>query len=113
TLLTTPVSGTASQWEHVTFRGGADCKTCTGVIGDFVWKDLNGNGVQDPGEPGIPNVVVTLTMPNVPGWQETVTTNATGHYKFEGLCAGTYLVTVTPPPSDTFSTPNPKTVTLV
>jgi len=31
------------------------------TIGDFVWKDLNGNGVQDAGEPGLPGVTVTLT----------------------------------------------------
>ncbi|MDW3195083.1 MAG: SdrD B-like domain-containing protein [Cytophagales bacterium] len=26
----------------------------------FVWDDLNGNGLQDAGEPGIPNIAVTL-----------------------------------------------------
>ena len=26
------------------------------TIGDFVWSDLNGNGQQDPGEPGIQGV---------------------------------------------------------
>src|SRR5207342_41649 len=29
-------------------------------IGDFVWEDLNGNGIQDSGEPGIPNVMLNL-----------------------------------------------------
>lgn len=29
-------------------------------IGDRVWKDLNGNGVQDPGEPGIAGVTLQL-----------------------------------------------------
>jgi SdrD B-like domain len=29
-------------------------------IGDFVWGDQNRNGVQDVGEPGIPDVTVTL-----------------------------------------------------
>lgn len=27
-------------------------------IGDFVWEDLNKNGIQDYGEPGIPNIIV-------------------------------------------------------
>jgi hypothetical protein len=31
------------------------------TIGDLVWFDLNKNGVQDPGEPGVPNVVLTIT----------------------------------------------------
>src|SRR5207249_4353496 len=30
-------------------------------IGDFVWNDLNGNGVQDAGEAGINGVTLTLT----------------------------------------------------
>lgn len=29
-------------------------------LGDFVWKDENANGIQDPGEPGIPGVTVNL-----------------------------------------------------
>src|SRR5438067_1323722 len=32
----------------------------TSTIGDFVWEDQNGNGVQDPGEPGIDGVTVKL-----------------------------------------------------
>jgi hypothetical protein len=31
-------------------------------IGDFVWNDLNGNGIQDAGEPGINGVKVTITF---------------------------------------------------
>src|SRR4051812_33965544 len=31
------------------------------TIGDFVWNDVNANGVQDSGEPGIPGVTLTLT----------------------------------------------------
>jgi len=34
--------------------------SCTGVIGDLVWRDLNGNGIQDTGEPGIAGVALTL-----------------------------------------------------
>jgi hypothetical protein len=30
------------------------------TIGDFVWFDLNKDGIQDAGEPGVPGVVVTL-----------------------------------------------------
>ena len=33
------------------------------AIGDFIWMDLDGDGVQDPGEPGLANVKVTLTGP--------------------------------------------------
>ena len=39
----------------------------TGSAGDFVWWDLNGDGVQDPGEPGFPGVTVTLEWPGFDG----------------------------------------------
>lgn len=29
-------------------------------LGDFVWHDLNGNGFQDVGEPGIPGVTIRV-----------------------------------------------------
>ena len=32
----------------------------TGALGDTVWKDLDGDGIQDDGEPGVPGVIVTL-----------------------------------------------------
>src|SRR5207244_10801141 len=50
-----------------------------GKIGDFVWHDLNNNGIQDAGEPGLQSVVVTLTGP---GGTQTTTTDATGYYEF-------------------------------
>ncbi len=59
-----------------------------GKIGDFVWLDLNSNGVQDSGEPGIPNVRVTLDN------GAKVRTDANGGYLFTGLVDGTYTVTV-------------------
>ncbi|MBL9143555.1 MAG: carboxypeptidase regulatory-like domain-containing protein [Verrucomicrobiaceae bacterium] len=58
-------------------------------IGDFVWKDLNRNGVQDPGEPGIEGVTVTLR--NSTGSAiGTTSTDATGHYSFTDLAPGDY-----------------------
>jgi SdrD B-like domain/PKD domain len=68
----------------------------TGSIGDFVWNDLNGNGVQDAGEPGISGVTVNLL--NSAGTViATTTTNATGGYSFLNLAPGTYGVTFTTP----------------
>ncbi|MEZ4913620.1 MAG: SdrD B-like domain-containing protein [Chitinophagales bacterium] len=63
-----------------------------GSIGDYVWFDENGDGIQDPGEQGIPNVTVTLTYPD--GTTVTTTTDDTGHYLFDNLPAGNYVVTV-------------------
>ena len=60
-------------------------------LGDFVWKDLNRNGQQDAGEPGIESVIVTLY--NSSGVAVgTTTTDATGYYSFTGLQPGDYSV---------------------
>jgi len=32
----------------------------TGALGDTVWKDLDGDGIQDPNEPGVEGVIITL-----------------------------------------------------
>lgn len=65
----------------------------SGIIGDLVWKDLNSNGIQDSGEPGINGVAVTLAGPgNVV--LATQITSGNGGYLFTGLAAGTYTVTV-------------------
>ncbi|MCB1227923.1 MAG: carboxypeptidase regulatory-like domain-containing protein, partial [Verrucomicrobiales bacterium] len=64
---------------------------CPASLGDFVWKDLNRNGVQDANEPGIENVPVTL-YDAVGTAIGTTTTNAVGYYEFTGLTPGTYSV---------------------
>lgn len=75
-----------------------------GSIGDTVFSDRNGNGVQDQGEPGISNVVLTLTLPGPDGilgndddTTQTTTTNDNGNYSFNNLPAAVYRVTVNPP----------------
>lgn len=80
---------------------------CTGSIGDFVWNDLNHNGCQDPGEPGIQGVTVNLYTgcnPNPLTLVGTTATDANGKYLFSNLCAGGYTVS--------FVTPNGFTRTL-
>lgn len=65
------------------------------VIGDTVFLDLDRDGVQDPGEPGIGGVTVNLV-----DWNGTVlattTTDPTGYYEF-GVEAGTWKVVVVGP----------------
>jgi hypothetical protein len=63
-----------------------------GVIGDFVWFDMDGDGVQDPGEPGLGGVVLTLTRPSGP--PITTITDSDGYYSFGNLSNGTYTVSV-------------------
>jgi SdrD B-like domain len=76
----------------------------TGSIGDFVWNDYNGNGLQDAGEPGIANATVTLTYPN--GVTLNTTTNINGGYLFGNLAPGTYSVAFTTPSGFAATTSN-------
>jgi protocatechuate 3,4-dioxygenase beta subunit len=64
-------------------------------IGNFVWEDLNGDGTQDPGEPGVQGVEVTLTGTDAFGNSVTLTTNTDvdGEYLFDGLVPGDYKLT--------------------
>ncbi len=67
--------------------------TYSGSIGDRVWNDANGNGVQDSGESGIAGVTLNLYLDadgneNTTGDQTllaTTATNALGNYTFSGL----------------------------
>ena len=61
------------------------------TIGDFVWDDLNNNGLQDTDEPGIANVEVRL-INEAAVTQQTVTTNAEGKYIFNNVAVGKYTI---------------------
>ncbi len=76
----------------------------SGSIGNYIWLDLDRQGDQDAGEPGIPGIVVELQdgscTPGTPGNPPTagtcttVTTDEDGLYSFPGLNLGTYTVNV-------------------
>lgn len=59
------------------------------TLGDFVWEDSNGNGLQDAGEPGISNVKVSLIHASG-DTIAMVNTDALGKYKFENFPASKY-----------------------
>ncbi|UCH92630.1 MAG: hypothetical protein JSV88_20360 [Candidatus Aminicenantes bacterium] len=73
-----------------------------GVIGNYIWQDINRDGVQDFNEPGIPNVTLALyTDPNGDGNPadgsviETTSTDLSGYYAFLDVGVGNYIVDVT------------------
>ncbi len=79
-------------------------------LGDFVWLDSDKDGSQDPGEVGIGSVRLWLcsSAPCGAGNALAVTfTDSDGSYRFGGMTAGTYTVTVDPGslPPDLSSTP--------
>ena len=70
-----------------------------GSIGDRIWVDADADGVQDPGEVGIPGVTVNLLIDAEGNGSyttvvATTTTDAAGLYIFPGLAAGSYVVQV-------------------
>ena len=66
------------------------------ALGDFVWEDLDGNGLQDPLEPGLGGVVVTLfdALTNV---VNVTTSSPAGGYLFSYLTTGQYFIGVSAP----------------
>lgn len=68
-------------------------------LGDYVWHDEDGDGVQDNGESPAPGVEVKL-YDNQGSLLQTQTTNDLGGYLFSGLLPGNYgIAFVNPDPS--------------
>ena len=67
------------------------------TIGNFVWEDLNKNGIQDQGEAGVSDVVITLyecsDESNSGGTMVDMTTSdMNGFYSFEVCPGGSYYI---------------------
>lgn len=67
----------------------------TGSIGDRVWNDADGDGVQDGGEGGLVGVTVELVSGGG-DIVDTTTTGADGIYLFAEVYPGTYTVRIDP-----------------
>ena len=74
-------------------------------LGDYVWEDLNRNGIQDTDEPPVSGVKVILRDGNGTLIHET-TTNDQGYYFFGDLVPGSYQVEFEPPSGYRFTLPN-------
>jgi uncharacterized repeat protein (TIGR01451 family) len=72
------------------------------TLSDFVWWDVDSDGQQDAGEPGIPGVTVVLYQDNDNSGTVTVgdtpiltdTTDSSGLYEFSGLLPGNYVADI-------------------
>ncbi|MCC6434629.1 MAG: DUF11 domain-containing protein, partial [Acidimicrobiales bacterium] len=81
-------------WDAGYFRPAA--------LGDLVWFDADGDGLQDGGE--LPAPGVTARLRDLQGTQlATTVTDADGRYHFTGLWPGTYQVCFERPADDWFS----------
>jgi hypothetical protein len=73
-----------------------------GSVGNLVWHDMNGDGIQNPGEPGLSGITVRLMNPNG-SISATTTTNTSGIYQFDNVVAGTYYLRFMPPSQYSFT----------
>jgi LPXTG-motif cell wall-anchored protein len=94
-------NATAGRADGVSQQVGPATRTATVIesaVGNFVWEDVDKDGVQDPDEPGIANFPVKLVGEDLDGNPVSLstTTNENGAYSFKGLASGTYKVIFDP-----------------
>jgi len=89
----TPTFSLVSAVENTTI----DCALHQhGTISNFVWWDINDNGIQDPGEPGVEGVTVTLYENDGTTVVTTAVTDVNGEYLFDFVEPATYKVGFAP-----------------
>jgi hypothetical protein len=77
------------------------------TLGDWVWDDINGDGVQDSGEPGVDGITVELRRSSDGALQGTAITSGGGFYSFT-TTPGTYYATFSGLPANyVFTTSTP------
>ena len=84
-------------------------------VGNYVWKDRNGNGLQGPGDTGIKGAVLSITdydgLPVTDVFGRLVkkqTTKSDGKYLFRNLPPGRYIVRIKYPENYFPTTPGKK-----
>ena len=70
----------------------------TATVGDRVWIDADGDGIQDANETGLPGVTVTLYSADSPFVDQT-TSDENGDYIFQNLSPGEYYLLFSGEPS--------------
>ena len=74
-----------------------------GSIGDYVFTDVNKDGVQDAGDTKLPGIKVQLYKADGVTFLEEVITDVNGKYLFDSLETGSYKVKFILPSGSTFS----------
>ncbi len=99
-----------SNITHTTVMGGSDCTFVEAdqtieinagyqplaTIGDFIWEDVNRNGIQEADEPGLAEINIAL-FDREGNMLSMTSTNANGNYSFENILPGEYSLYVIPP----------------
>ena len=90
----------------IVFRTPTPTRTPTPInVGNFVWHDLDQDGQQDAGEPGLAGITVQLWDGAKTQLLDTAITNANGNYSLTAPTPGDYRVRVLlPSVADQFTT---------
>lgn len=105
TFASNVISSTTHDAGIIIFRTPTPTRTPTPVnLGNFVWDDLNANGLQDAGEPGIAGVTVQLWDATRTQLLDSKVTDANGSYTLVAPRPADYWIRVVPPPGKTFTT---------
>ncbi|MDZ4768186.1 MAG: SdrD B-like domain-containing protein, partial [Chloroflexota bacterium] len=102
------ISTTVIDAGIIKYRTPTPTRTPTPVnFGNFVWDDLDGDGRQDAGEPGLSGVSVQLWNDAKNSLLDSTVTNGSGVYSLQSSGPGSYRVRVVlPSASDQFSPKN-------
>lgn len=87
---------TSGQYDDTVDAGAYKPKVCTASICGKIFADCDGNGDLSDGDIGLNTVVVKLLDANN-NVAASTSTDTNGLYCFNGLAAGKYVVSVTPP----------------
>lgn len=101
-LITTPrvaavTLASAEDQLNVDFGFQGNAVGNLGSVADLVWYDINGDGVQDPGELGIPDVTLYIDQNNNgirDAFEAYAITDQNGHYLISGLVSGNYTLRI-------------------
>jgi RHS repeat-associated protein len=98
---------TVSSGSATAIDAGEYVASVTTSISGLVWKDSDGDGIQDVGETGLSGVSVWIYS-GTSGASGTLvtstTTDSAGHYSFAGLSSGAYSLLVEKPSGYHFTT---------
>jgi hypothetical protein len=98
------ISITSIDGGIIVYRPPTPTRTPTPInIGNFVWHDLDGDGVQDAGEPGVGGVTVQLWNAAKNDLIASTTTNANGNYTVVAPIPGDYRIRVLAPSGASFA----------
>ncbi len=103
--MTSSISITSGQ-QNFSVDAGLFQNVCVSkaTIGNFVWEDINNNGIQDSGENGI-NCVSVKLLDAAGNVKQTTTTDSSGKYSFS-VNPGDYKVKVIAPTNYSISKQN-------